>query len=239
MPRFPIQNLSVNECEVRLTGDDYRHIVRVLRMKENDNVTLYDSIAEYKAVIVRIEPAEIILKITETFPVTKESPLDIILYQGILKSSWMDTIVQKCTELGITGIVPVANRRSQLRITGKYERWQRISNEACKQCGRNIPTEIGKLITLEEAIEKTSGEHSITLDPVSRITLKKHLENIRNHPEKINLFIGPEGGFTEQEIDLMEDSGFITVNIGPRTLRAETAAIVTSALVQYKFGDIG
>lgn len=239
MPRFRIPEDKINDRSVSISGRDYRHIVRVLRYNEGDRITLFTNSREYTAEIEKITDKEIIVTIFGSFNINRESKLEINLFQGMLKSGKMDLIVQKCTELGVKSITPVNNHRSQLNYTKKIPRWRRIAEEACKQCGRNVSVKINDIVTPEDIVYSLSGDDMwILFDTESEVSLRSYLIKKTVNPESINLVIGPEGGFSQEEKILMKSRNIPLLKLGPRILRAETAAISAVSVVQYLFGDV-
>jgi 16S rRNA (uracil1498-N3)-methyltransferase len=151
----------------------------------------------------------------------------------------MDYIVEKATELGVHKIVPVVTDRSQVRSTGKRKRWERIAVEASKQCGRTRPPTIENTLNFEEAI-KCSREYDIAiiLHVGNQVSLKDFLKNSLQHPKNIIVLIGPEGGFSENEVLLASEMGFTSLGLGPRTLRTETASLAVLSIIQFHHGDL-
>jgi len=240
MPRFPITLERIKNRKASISGPDYKHIVKVLRLKPGDEVILFDeSGVEYIGNIIEIKTKEVTVLIEESRRVETESKLNITLLQGIPKRDKMDFIVEKATELGVKSIVPVITERSQVRYTEKIKRWQRIALGSLKQCGRIVPPEIHSVATFNEVI-KYNIEGCLKLILYEKCE-KKFRDSIYNNsqpPSNIVLFVGPEGGFSEKEVRLAEDKGFIPIGLGPRILRTETAAIVALSILQFVYGDI-
>lgn len=240
MPRFPIKQSQIKNGQATVSGSDYRHIVKVLRLQIGDEITLFDeSGTEHLGTIKKITTKEIRVAIAESKVVETESKLYIHLLQGIPKGDKMDLIVEKTTELGVKTIVPVITERSQVRETKKSMRWQRIATESSKQCGRVTPPEIHEPVSFKEALElnKDSGLYIILYEKY-KVKLKDTLKNFSGAPTDITLFIGPEGGFSEEEAKIAQERGFIRSGLGPRILRTETASIVAIAVLQFIYGDI-
>ena len=239
MPRFPIDDSNIKEGKIFIYGSDHKHISKVLRFGKDDLLTLFTRDKEYLAKIEEINSKVIILDILESLYVCRESKLGIHLFQGVLKSSNMDFIVQKCTELGVSSITPVINERSQINKTNKIKRWIRITEESCKQCGRNKPVIINELEYLETILKgQISKGENILLDINSDINFKSYLKSIKKPPQSINIFIGPEGGFSPGEISILSNKDITPLSFGPRVLRAETAAISAVSVIQFLFGDM-
>jgi len=239
MPRFAININDIKEEKVTISGNDHKHMTTVLRLGINDTVTLFTGQTEYRAEIIKINSKEVVLRLIDTITVSRESPLKINLYQGILRSAKMDFIIQKCTELGANTLTPVVNHRSQIRHTNKIKRWKRITEESCKQCGRNIPLLIKEIRSFEQLIkEEIPPGANLLFDVSANDTIKSYIESLKSSPGIINIFIGPEGGFSDKEVRLLENKEIRTVRFGPRILRAETAAISAISVIQYLLGDL-
>ena len=166
-----------------------------------------------------------------------ESTLDHILFQGLLKGEKMDLVVQKATELGVKEIVPLITERSQIRETRKLQRWQKIAEEASRQCCRNRVPLIHEPKTLEAAISSHQFSGGIICWEQEGAPFSAALDAFRG-ADKIVVCIGPEGGFSEKEIRAAEARNFVVASLGKRILRAETAALTAVALTQFVLGDL-
>lgn len=240
MPRFPINPGQIKNETATITGQNYRHIVNVLRLRPGSKLTLFgqDGI-EYEGEITEINRREVKILIKGSKRPETESTLNITLLQGIPKGDKMDWIVEKSTEMGVRTIIPVITERSQVRESRKIQRWQRIADESIKQCGRVKAPEILQPLAFTAAI-KLSNNNVLKLIfyEKSKNNLSQKLKNMVQHIDYITLFIGPEGGFSGEEVKLAIDEGFIPVGLGPRILRTETAGIVALSILQFLFGDI-
>ena len=223
-----------------ITGSDYRHIVKVLRLKLGQELVLFDETSfEHVGKIIEINKTDLRVQILTSTKVNAESHIQITLLQGIPKGSRMDFIIEKATELGVHSIVPVVTERSQVRETNKVLRWQRIAIEASKQCRRVTIPNIHDVIRFEDAeiYSNNSGLRLIFYEH-SRSNLSNYIQTVPQPPTNVIIFVGPEGGFSEFEINFAIERGFSPIGLGPRTLRAETAAIVALALIQHILGDV-
>ncbi|KAB2822852.1 MAG: 16S rRNA (uracil(1498)-N(3))-methyltransferase [Candidatus Dadabacteria bacterium] len=240
MPRFPVDEKSIENGKAFLSGTDYKHVVKVLRMKEGDAITLFDTSSfEYEGLISHVGSKEVTVDIVSSRRVETDSPLRITLMQGLPKGDKMDYIIEKATELGVHTIVPVVTERSQVRTVEKKKRWERIAVEASKQCGRTKPPAIENTLNFDEAIKhKDDNELAFILHVGSQISLKDFLKNPLQHPTNIIVLIGPEGGFSEKEVLLATEMGFTSLGLGPRTLRTETAGIAVLSIIQFQHGDL-
>ena len=245
MHRFFVKEENITDKFIRVNGKDVNHIKNVLRMEQGDQLELIGEKFNYICVINEVLKEEILLSIITTNDKKNESPVIINLYQGLPKSTKMETIVQKCTEIGVTNFFPVATYRSVVKITDykketkKIERWQAIAEEAAKQSRRDIIPTVNSILSFKEMILNLKGKTVIVPyedeDDLSIGGLKATFSDTR----EINIVIGPEGGFEDSEIENLKDIGSYIVSLGPRILRTETAGIVTATILLYEFGDIG
>lgn len=240
MPRFPITTDQINENEAIVTGNDYKHIVKVLRLKPGDDITLFDNNStEYYGNIREINKKEIMVEISESKIVNTESPIEITLLQGLPKADKMDYIIEKATELGVHRVVPVITERSQIRERDRKKRWDRIALEASKQCGRTKPAIVENTLNFDDAAKLYSkGELAVILQVNSEISVKDYIKKSLQAPQNIVLFVGPEGGFTDNEVLLGNEMGFISLGLGPRVLRTETASLSVLSVFQFHYGDL-
>jgi 16S rRNA (uracil1498-N3)-methyltransferase len=250
----PPNAFSVERQSVRLAAEEARHLRDVLRLQRGDEVYVFDG--EGKEFQCRIEDsgrdfAELKL-IAEVEPARPESPLDLTLALALLKGEKFDLVVQKATELGVARVLPVITERADVRLRDEGDaakrvtRWQRIALEAAKQSGRARAPEIAPPILFKSLLERSTGGNaesfatSIYLMFVERDgeTLSEAMKYQSARPQRIIALVGSEGGWTDEEIVLGRASGWRLVTLGGRTLRAETAAISITALLQHLFGDL-
>jgi len=240
MPRFPIDKDSVKDNKAVIFGPDQKHIVKVLRLKTGDDITLFDSNSnEYYGKIFSIGKTSIEIEIYKREKVVRESPLNITLLQGLAKGDKMDYIVEKATELGVSSIIPVITERVQFHSRDRHKRWEKIAIEASKQCGRTKPTVIENTLDLKSALLSSDNDSlRIILHVDGELSIKSHIKNTLQTPLNIILFIGPEGGFTDNEVLLAKELGFISLGLGPRVLRTETASVSVLSILQFFYGDL-
>ncbi len=231
---------------VLIQGSDARHIRTVLRYKPGDRIGLLDgSGVEYEAKVDRLSHSGVDLTIIKTFPSEAESPVQISVAQALLKERKMDAIVRHLTELGISRWIPFLATRSIPRpnpknMTTRIRRWETISKEASKQCRRSRLMQIDSLKTFGDVLAAGKG-HDLKILFWEAETGQKTSELPLQTPKIKNIFLilGPEGGFTEVEINQARDADFVTTVLGPRILRSETATIAACTLIQYRYGDMG
>lgn len=253
MSKFFIDVNNITDSNIKITGEDVKHIKNVLRLKEGDNLLLCDGCqTDYKCRINKIHDNEIIASIINSEQSKTEPPVEITLFQCLPKSDKFEFIIQKSVELGVKKIIPIISERTVIRIDNereafrKKERWQKIAYEAAKQCGRGIIPEISMPEKFENTI-KQIGEFKLKIIPyekenkrgIKALLKDKAINNQNKDILKIAILIGPEGGFTEEEVDLATKNSFHSVSLGPRILRTDTAGLNVISVLMYEFEDIG
>src|SRR3984885_8241194 len=227
----------------RLTveGSAGNHIVRVLRLRVGDTLTLFNGHGgEYGGRIEEMPRHTLQVTVIEHRNDERESPFQLTLAQGISRGERMDWVVQKATELGVTRIVPVFTERSMVKLdatqaTRKVQHWRGIAIAACEQSGRNVVPEIADPVSVYERLERRSkSELELILLPGGAA----RIDDLAAGAAGATVLIGPEGGLAQVEQDTALRSGFTPVRLGPRVLRTETAAVCALTLLQQKFGDL-
>ncbi|MCH7926722.1 MAG: 16S rRNA (uracil(1498)-N(3))-methyltransferase [Candidatus Dadabacteria bacterium] len=238
MPRFKVTDQQIIGRKVTISGTDYKHIVKVLRIKPDNKIILFDSKGtEYDCIVKDIFNKELVVEIINKYEINRESHLNISLFQGITKGDKMDLIVQKATELGVNSIYPVATERSEVRNTNKISRWQKIADESIKQCGRTNSHSVNTEIKFNELFDIQKSDLNLIFYENEKSLKIKNLKNNKNI-NSVSILIGPEGGFSENEVKIAELNNFKSIGVGPRILRSETASIAAITLLQHHFGDI-
>ena len=224
---------------IELDQTNSHQIIKVLRLKPDQELWLFNNTAyEFKVNIQKIIKTAVIVTVLEQSPNDKESPCNIHLVQAIAKGQKMDYIIQKAVELGVSCITPLRSERTivniaEEKIPQRLEHWEKIIINACCQCGRSIVPPIYPPIAFKEWLIKNQASVNIILDPTSDMSLTKlPVEN------SANLIIGPEGGFSEDELAWGKKHGCLKVFLGRRILRTETASIVAIAGLQLQYGDL-
>lgn len=244
MHRFFVNEFVNQEENLIITGLDVKHIKNVLRMKEKDKIEIVKGGNTYTCSIQSIESDKVTAKIIKKNKNSNESPVKIHLFQSLPKSTKMETILQKSTELGVFSFYPITTERSIIKIEEKkegkkLERWKSIVLEAAKQSKRDLVPQINSILTFKEALDQLKGKMIIVpYELENNMGIKDVLENIQKL-EEICLFIGPEGGFEQVEIDQLVKIGAKIVSLGPRILRTETAGPTACGIIQYELGDMG
>ncbi|MBI5632734.1 MAG: 16S rRNA (uracil(1498)-N(3))-methyltransferase [Nitrospirae bacterium] len=238
MTRLFLDRSIQKERVIHLTGEKAHYISAVLRCKIHDPLIVTDSTGTaYSAQISAITKKLAAIEILEPFNQDNESPLDIVLVQGLLKGEKMDLVIQKATELGVKEIAPVVTERSQVRETRKLQRWQKIAEEASRQCGRNMIPLIHEPAAYEAALAGQDRGRGIICWEKGQAPFSAAADAFKGE-KKIVLCIGPEGGFSEKEVKTAKGCGLTIASLGRRILRAETAALTAVALAQYVLGDL-
>jgi len=218
---------------VTVSGDEFHHGIRVVRLREGEEIEVFDARGRMaNAVVESIARDHAVLNIGDEIP-SRESPIDIHLAMAIIQLDKFDLVLQKATELGVRSIIPLITERIELRperYSGKADRWQRIVFEAVKQSGRSIVPTIEPPTEFAEALKREGTRIIFDADADNRATAQP-----RN---RATAFIGPEGGWTTHELDLARTHGAHFQRLGPRRLRAETAAIAALAIIASRFGDL-
>lgn len=241
IPRIYQQShFSVLET-VTLSDDAFSHIVRVLRLKEGDNITLFNGKEsfQYIATLCNVTKKTADANIISQEEIQNESPLNIHLGQGISRGERMDFTLQKSVELGVNTITPLFTERCGVKLNAerlekKCLQWQKIVISACEQSGRvNVPVVKAPMLLTDWLKQETSAL-KINLHPKAQHSIMSlPLENTR-----VRLLVGPEGGLTDEEITQANQDSFHDVLLGPRILRTETAALTAITALQCRFGDL-
>jgi 16S rRNA (uracil1498-N3)-methyltransferase len=225
-------------CEIG--GSAANHIARVLRLREGDSLTLFDGRGgEYGARITGFRKDSVQVDVQDHRAIERESALDLTLAQGISRGERMDWVMQKATELGVRRVVPVFTERSVVRLDDrqserKLAHWRAIAIAACEQCGRNRVPDIETPARFFDVLRAfDAGGARLLLSPAASMRVRD-----LPRPSKVTLLIGPEGGLADHEEEAALKAGFDPVQLGPRILRTETAAIAALAALQHDFGDL-
>jgi 16S rRNA (uracil1498-N3)-methyltransferase len=223
-----------------IEGSAANHIMRVLRLRDGDALTLFDGRGgEYGARITAFRKDSVQVEVREHGDVGRESPLDLTLAQGISRGERMDWVMQKATELGVARIVPVITERTMVKLderqsARKVEHWRGIVIAACEQSGRNRVPEVAPPRAFHEMLRKDEqAGRKLLLSPSGKLNAR---ELALTGPA--TLLVGPEGGLSPDEQELAVGAGFEQVRMGPRILRTETAAIAALTILQHDYGDL-
>lgn len=244
MRRFFIEKKRIEKGKAVLDGSEARHIGKVLRLGIGDALCLFDENGwEYQAVITSKSSKIVEVEIVKKSPPQKGSSINIVLGQALPKAQKMDYVVQKATELGVSTIVPFFSDRSvpsldDERSQRKHIRWQKVALEAAKQCGRLVVPQIEAIVSFREILEGWDNSLKIILwEYEKNIALKDLLKQNQSFPRVIFL-VGPEGGFTPDEVDMARRADFQTVSLGRYILRTETVALCLLSILHYEWGEM-
>ena len=242
MHRFFANKENILSDSVILHGSDASHIRTVLRLQVGDKIQVLDGEGSlYLVQLVEVKNNSLKGEIISSEKVDTESPLKINLGQSLIKGNKFDTVLRKSVELGVHSITPLITERTVTKTDGdkKIIRWKRIAEESSKQCGRSCIPKISENIMKLDSFCQQSSESDLKLI-FWELEDRKGLGDINpsTPPCSASVLIGPEGGFTVQEVETARSYGFQTLGLGPRIFRAETAPIVALSLLQSRWGDI-
>lgn len=242
MYHFFTDQSNIQGNTVYIEGSDVNHIKNVLRMHIGEELSVGngEDANEYRCMIEAFEEERVVLKLLFVKEADVESPARVFLFQGLPKADKMELIIQKCVELGVTQIIPVACKRCVVKLEdkkakSKIERWQAIAEAAGKQSKRAIVPVIGQVASFKDAVDMAAGMN-VAMIPYElcegMCETKSVFEKIKPGMD-IAVFIGPEGGFDESEIEYAKNAGIIPVSLGRRILRTETAGMTVMAWIDY------
>jgi len=248
MRRFYVNPDRIDDSQVLIDGEEARHIATVLRSQPGDRIILFDgSEYEYEVKILSITSSVVVGQVLSSRLTTAEPPVVVTLVQGLAKGEKMDYIIQKSVELGVNRIIPIQTERSVVKLDGeralgKVKRWNRMTVEACKQCGRIQPPVVEEVSRLGPILERFSGIPGILFYEEQKTNklgtlINQHRQSMLERG--VAVFIGPEGGFSKSEVQMAEEKGVLVAGLGPRTLRTETAGLVALSILMWELGDLG
>ncbi len=243
MNQFFVESSQINDKNIIILGNDVNHIKNVLRMKVGEELAVSNGVdgKEYRCEITAFEEERILCKLLFIKENDIELPAKVYLFQGLPKSDKMELIVQKAVELGVYEIIPMSTKRCVVKLDDKKAkskilRWQGIAEAAAKQSKRRIVPKVSNVMTFGEAIQYVSSmdvkiipyELSEGMDKTKEI-----IDNIHKE-QSIAIFIGPEGGFEEEEIQKAKAGGIEPITLGKRILRTETAGFTVLSWIMYQ-----
>ncbi len=238
MRRFFVDPHSISENLAILSPDESRHIATVLRLQAGSAIELFDGTGfVYQGMILTASPKRITVELHSRYSDNENGGPQLYLFQSLLKGKKMDFLVQKATELGVHSFCPVRSRYSENRgnLPRQADRWQRIMLESCKQCKRAYPMLIEPVSILED-IDVSAFEQPLVLWEGEKSTRLD--ATMISYEGPMALFIGPEGGFQEEEMNIVKEKNFTPVSLGTRILRSETAALSSIAILQFLSGSL-
>ncbi len=247
MNRFFVQPDQIDRDAVRLNPGHSHQVCHVLRLKQKDRIVVLDNAGhEYEVELDDLSPREVCGRILSKQTVQTEPAICLTLFQSLLARDKFEWVLQKCTEVGVSRIVPVITQRSLVQKKDrikpeKLQRWQRILTEAAEQSGRGRVPDLEPPEALVTALDKANTlDVSLIAVPDRQVdSLREALQRVAKQTiSSVGLYIGPEGGFDPKEVKRANAAGARTVHLGSRVLRTETAAVVASALVLYELGEL-
>ena len=247
MRHFLVDEIGAADDTVTIAGAEARHILRVLRLGPGSRLVLQDRRgARFRAVIVGVDRRQVAVRIERALPTPPPSPVRIVLCQSLLKSHAMDYLIQKTSELGVDTLIPFICSRTVVRIpseraANRLERWRQIASNATKQSGRDRTLVVQRPVALPELLKAVRQDAALKVvfwEEEGSTDLKRLLGESSQSQAFIGM-VGPEGGFTKEEMEAAKEAGFVSASLGYRVLRSETAATAVAAIVQYEWGDLG
>lgn len=246
IPRIYQPVALANGKTLDLDNQATTHLTRVLRLRVGDELVVFNGEGgEFRARVAQVERRSSQVELLEFIDCSVESPLEVVLVQGVSRGERMDYTVQKAVELGVTRIVPVITERTVVNVKGERQEkrrahWQAVVNSACEQSGRNRVPEMAAIQSLHDCLSGFAQQDALKLVLHHRATMalsdvpSPAAENA--HP--VILLIGPEGGLAPAEIEAAQTAGFLPLRLGPRVMRTETAAVTALSVLQWLWGDL-
>ncbi len=236
--RFFVDSSVLEGDSLTITGDLAHRLARVLRYRPGDQLVLTAGQAmESIAQVESASPRSVLLKVVDERPSPEEPSIEVILYQSLIRPNRFDYALEKCTEIGVSRFVPMINEHTQVQEesgSSRAERWRRIIIEAAEQCGRGRLPEVDQPQSFEDALKTAPGLKLVPWEDERTTPLGECLRSLQEPPAQVSVFIGPEGGYAEDEIGLARESAATLVTLGKRVLRSETAAAVACGIVLHE-----
>lgn len=252
MQRYFIESEQFGERSVTITGEDAHHIVKVMRSKPGDKVIVSDGFfREALVALVTMESQSVTAEIIEMLEQTGEPGLKVTIVQSLPKGDKMETVIQKCTEIGAAGFLPFISERTVVQYDGKKEerrisRWRKIAKEAAEQAHRSRIPEVEAPVSWKELLRRLKDYDLVCICYEKedggglKDVLKPFAERIPQGKEgRVAVLVGPEGGFSEREIHEAEEAGAVSTSLGRRILRTETAGMAALTCIMYESGEMG
>lgn len=239
IPRFFVDEALNAGTEIQLTGERTHHLRNVLRAKTGDPVVIFNGRGgEYPGTVNRVDKSTVGVQLAYHRDGVAESPLKLVLAQGVARGDRMDHAIAKAVELGVYAIQPILSERSKVRLQGeraakKLTHWQRIALSAAEQCGQTRVPEVKSVLKLQAFLQTPTAGRRLLLAPGAEQGLADCAK-----ADSATLLIGPESGFTEHEVNAARQSGYQVIRFGPRVLRTETAGPACLAALQTLWGDL-
>lgn len=252
MQRYFIESEQFGERTVTITGEDAHHIGKVMRSRPGDEFIVSDGVSRDALVkLVSVESQMVLAEIVERLERTGEPWIKVTLVQSLPKGDKMETVIQKCTEIGATGFLPFISERTVVQYDGKKEekriaRWRKIAKEAAEQSHRSVIPAVEAPVSWKELLRQLHDYDLVCIcyekedGSALRDVLRPLVESKAGTKEcRIAVIVGPEGGFSEREIQEAEEAGAVSTSLGRRILRTETAGMVALTCIMYESGEMG
>lgn len=241
---IPSDQFQVNRGIIK--DEDARHLVLVLRKKPGDKILLGVNNKTYKAEIQAIADRQVEVAVLSQIETIYESPIYTRLYQGLAKGNKFELVIEKAVELGVNEIIPFTSRHTVVKLTedkkqSRQQRWQKIANTAAKQCKRDVLPQVATPTTFDQVVEELSQSRPEHLRLMAyELARENGLKSFAEaKPEEVSIIVGPEGGFSQAEVNKFIATGGKIVTLGNRILRTETAGMTCLAMIQLLWGDLG
>lgn len=243
MHQFFVKSDQVRQDRIRIEGKDVNHIKNVLRMKMGEQLIIKDDKeVEYLCEIESLDLDAVCLKVLQTNTVSRELPVEMYLFQALPKADKMELIIEKAVELGVHAVIPVESRRCIVKLdakkaAAKVKRWNAIAESAAKQSKRSIIPKVHPVMPFREAVALAKDFQAVCIpyeQAADMESFQEYMDKIKPGIKQAGFFVGPEGGFETEEIDLAREAGIPAVSLGSRILRTETAGLAVLSAVMLK-----
>jgi 16S rRNA (uracil1498-N3)-methyltransferase len=237
--RFFVEPEVLRARNVTITGDLAHRMARVLRYRRGDEVVLTaGGPREYVVKLDGISANAVAGVVSSDRPAPREPTVEVVLYQSLIRANRFDYALEKCTEAGVARFVPIVSARTQVSPdeagAGRAERWRRVIVEAAEQCGRGRLPPVEQPRPFEQAVREAPGLKIVPWEEERGTKLGHYLRNIPSRPQTLSVLIGPEGGYTPEEVELAREQGAALVTLGRRVLRSETAALLACGIILHE-----
>ncbi|OOB76782.1 MAG: hypothetical protein BEN19_04070 [Epulopiscium sp. Nuni2H_MBin003] len=245
MPKYFVNKENIHQDIVQITGENFHHIKHVMRYNIDDKLLVSDGDnTDYYCQIAKVDTETIQATILETIVSDTEPKIDVTLFQPLIKGEKMELVIQKAVELGVSRIIPTYTKRCVVKldkkVNSKIDRWNKIAEAAAKQSGRGKVPEVTLPMSFIEALDYAKNNININFIPYENETQSTFKIPTSKIPtsNSFGIFIGPEGGFEQNEIDLAMQHNVSVITLGKRILRSETASIVALTIIMHEMGEI-
>lgn len=243
MHRLFVLPECIHGNRVVITDQQARQLRHVLRFRPGDQIIVLDNTGmEYHVNVVDITSEQVVGEVVGTRWCTNELDVETVIYQALLKGDKFEMVLQKCTKLGVTAFVPVVCERCVVGPPGhsKLNRWRKIITEAAEQSRRGKLPYLHAVTNFEDACDSVEGESLLPWEGETVTGIGSALKSAQGeHSPRLNIFVGPEGGFSDEEVEFARSRGVTPVTLGKLTLRAETAGLVATSAILYEYGELG